>query len=85
MAISKELANGIRRYEDEAAAIGYGSTVTCRMPDGSLRTGEFIELGFGGCQPGIRTPEGKRYGISPDEWRMLVESCGALRADEVES
>lgn len=42
--------------------------VDCTCPEerhpATLREGQPIELGFGGCQPGIVTDDGKRYAIS---------------------
>lgn len=60
---SPELSVGIRRYEERIAALGgYGVRVRAvGAVDGAPREGRLIELGFGGCQPGVETDDGRRY------------------------
>jgi len=78
MGCSAELVDGIRRYDERIASLGgYGATITVRTRDGETLTGELTERGFGGCQPGIRTPDGKRRAIQLDDhewndWPVLV-------------
>jgi hypothetical protein len=63
--ISIELAQGIRHYDRAIRQLGgYGARIRATMPDGEVREGVLIELGFGGCQPGLQTADGKRYGVS---------------------
>jgi hypothetical protein len=69
--ISDELRTAIERYERRAAAIGYGTIVRATMPDGVEREGEFVELGYGGCQPGLKA-DGKRFAIPPREFERLA-------------
>jgi len=62
--ISDELAAGIQRYSDRIAAMGgYGTRVRATLPDGEVREGVLIELGFGGCQPGLRQLDGRRFRV----------------------
>jgi hypothetical protein len=65
--VSDELAAGIRRYANRIAALGgYGTHVRATMPDGAVREGALIELGHGGCQPGIRQDDGRRFAADID-------------------
>lgn len=60
--ISQELRDGIAAYKHRIEQLGgYGTRVSATMPNGDVRTGALIELGSGGCQPGIQTDDGKRY------------------------
>lgn len=62
--ISADLADGIRRYAAAIADLGgYGTRVRTTMPNGIAREGRLIELGCGGCQPGLQTDDGRRYAI----------------------
>lgn len=65
---SPELSVGIRRYEERIAALGgYGVRVRAvGAVDGAPREGRLIELGSGGCQPGIEADDGRRYLIRLD-------------------
>lgn len=78
MGCSAELVDGIRRYDARIASLGgYGAAITARTRTGEMLTGRLIERGFGGCQPGIRTSDGKSHPIQLDEsewndWPVLV-------------
>lgn len=81
MGCSPALVNGIRRYDERIASLGgYGAPVTVSRPNGETITGQLIERGFGGCQPGIRTADGQEYAILLDpvswgsDWPVLVQS-----------
>jgi hypothetical protein len=66
MGCSAELVDGIRHYQARIARLGgYGAKIRARMPNGSTIEGELIELGSGGCQPGIAS-QGKRYRVQLD-------------------
>jgi len=83
MAISEELKAGIERYNEQIRMLGgYGTRIRATMPNGDVHEGTLIELGFGGCQPGLRRDDGRKYGIvggllrRPDN----LDRLGAFRA-----
>jgi hypothetical protein len=88
MGCSGELVEGIRRYDARIASLGgYGATITVRKSDGEMFSGKLIERGFGGCQPGIQTPDGKRYAIQLDKaaWNNLPTLVSAISYAEGQS
>jgi hypothetical protein len=64
--ISDELAAGIQAYRAHIDSLGgYGTRIRATSL-GSLRltvVGELAEAGYGGCQPCIRTDDGRRFRI----------------------
>lgn len=78
MGCSADLVAGIRRYDERIARLGgYGTRIRARArvsdgpmllvrSGGELLDGSLIELGYGGCQPGLLTADGRRYAIDLD-------------------
>jgi hypothetical protein len=62
--ISDELSAGIAGYCARIEAMGdYGRRIGYTTPDGVAHEGILIELGVGGCQPGLRDDDGRQFAI----------------------
>lgn len=66
--LSPELLAGLRAYADRVAALGgYGARVRARTQGsrGQWVVGVLVERGPG-CQPGVRTADGRVYAVTLD-------------------
>lgn len=68
--MSLELRAGIARYY--ATTAPYRGRLVRALVKGILREGTFIELGAGGCQPGLITADGRRWRIDAIESIQVV-------------